>query len=337
MPPQLPPYLQEAFRQPEAVPQDQIVAAQQNLDHARQYREDTQAQTAQKNADAEGRINLLEGVMQRMQPSARLPTGVTTEASQPNVEEFARKYGPAAAAEYQKYLNNPAYKSAPGLDPDVGKTVPENNVTRSFQEGGLVGPGGQNATMAKAGLAMPTGGAGQPAGADVLNKHIDQMMTQNPQVQQQIQQAIQQAMQTGELTPQELNTMVQLAKTAAQNPQMYPRIRQFAIQQGLATEQDLPPQYDEGLVAVILMAAKAAQAGAPAQGAQPQSATQAPVASMASGGALPAKSGNADGSINIDAHEGEYVIPKHIVAQKGTDFFDKLIGKDPKSLGQTKA
>ena len=30
----------------------------------------------------------------------------------------------------------------------------------------------------------------------------------------------------------------------------------------------------------------------------------------------------------IEAEGGEYVIPKAIVAQKGTEFFDKLIGKD---------
>jgi len=51
----------------------------------------------------------------------------------------------------------------------------------------------------------------------------------------------------------------------------------------------------------------------------------APVASMATGGSLPPKSGNPDGSIPINAHEGEYVIPSHVVRAKGTEFFDKLV------------
>jgi hypothetical protein len=32
----------------------------------------------------------------------------------------------------------------------------------------------------------------------------------------------------------------------------------------------------------------------------------------------------------IEAEGGEYVIPKDIVARKGTEFFDRLIGKDTK-------
>ena len=33
----------------------------------------------------------------------------------------------------------------------------------------------------------------------------------------------------------------------------------------------------------------------------------------------------------IEVEGGEYVIPKDIVARKGTEFFDKLIGKDKKT------
>jgi hypothetical protein len=29
--------------------------------------------------------------------------------------------------------------------------------------------------------------------------------------------------------------------------------------------------------------------------------------------------------VPINAHEGEYVIPAHVVRAKGTEFFDKLI------------
>jgi hypothetical protein len=49
--------------------------------------------------------------------------------------------------------------------------------------------------------------------------------------------------------------------------------------------------------------------------------------SMAKGGALPAKSANPDGSIPINAHEGEYVIPADVTRKLGTNHFDKLIAK----------
>lgn len=206
----------------------------------------------------------------------------------------------------------------------------------TYQEGGMVGPGGMP-VRPQAGLA-PSGQEAPPMTGQGMQMEIQRLMKQNPQQVQQVQQAIMSGLQSGELTMQELNMMAQLAKVAAQNPQMYPQIRQFAIQQGIATEQDLPQQYNQGLVLVILLAAQAAQmqsqggAMQPQQGApptpMPQAAMQPPVASMRMGGALPQNSKNKDGSVPIIAHEGEYVIPAEVVRRKGTDFFDKMIGKD---------
>jgi hypothetical protein len=134
--------------------------------------------------------------------------------------------------------------------------------------------------------------------------------------------------------------VVQLATVAAQNPEMYPYVRNFAIQQGIATEQDLPPQYDQGLVFVLLLAARAMQqdmggqdmmaGGNPAMtGAGSVSTAQvssgAPP-SMAKGGMTP-DSRKADGSVLINAHEGEFVIPANVVRMKGKEFFDNLIEK----------
>lgn len=201
----------------------------------------------------------------------------------------------------------------------------------AYKEGGMVGPGG--APIRPQGGLAPAGQAATPMNPQQLEMQIQQMVQQNPQQVQQVQQAIMSGLQSGEITSQELNMMAQLAKVAAQNPQMYPQIRQFAIQQGIATEEDLPQQYDQGLVIVILLAARAAQTevqGGAMQpgGAMPQAAMQAPVASMRTGGALPTASKNKDGSVPIIAHEGEYVIPAEVVRRKGTDFFDKMIGKD---------
>ena len=206
----------------------------------------------------------------------------------------------------------------------------------TYQEGGMVGPGGMP-VRPQAGLA-PAGQDAPPMSGQAMDVEVQRLMKQNPQQVQQVQQAIMSGLQSGEITMQELNMMAQLAKVASQNPQMYPQIRQFAIQQGIATEQDLPQEYNQGLVLVILLAAQAAQtqsqggAMQPQQGAppapMPQAAMQAPVASMRMGGPLPANSRNKDGSVPIIAHEGEYVIPSDVVRRKGTDFFDKMIGKD---------
>ena len=205
----------------------------------------------------------------------------------------------------------------------------------------MVGPGGMP-VRPQAGLA-PAGQDAPPMSGQAMELEIQKFVQQHPHQVQQMQQVIMSGLQSGEITMQELNMMTQLAKVAAQNPKMYPQIRQFAIQQGIATEQDLPQEYNQALVFAILLAAKAAQTqsqggtmqppqGAPPvpapQGGMPQAAMQAPVASMRMGGPLPTNSRNKDGSVPIIAHEGEYVIPSDVVRRKGTDFFDKMIGKD---------
>lgn len=212
----------------------------------------------------------------------------------------------------------------------------------SYQAGGMIGAGGMPEPTS-VGLAqqgqMPQGGMTP----QMLDMQVNQFANQNPQQVAQIRSAILEVIQTGELTQQELNMVVQLATVAAQNPEMYPYVRNFAIQQGIATEQDLPAQYDQGLVFVLLLAAKAIQAdlggqnmmqggtpamagGAPGAGAMPPQAPSGAIPSMATGGAVP-QSKKSDGSILINAHEGEYVIPANVVKMKGKEFFDTLVDK----------
>lgn len=200
--------------------------------------------------------------------------------------------------------------------------------TFSYQQGGMIGPGGMPEPMG-VGLApqgqMPQGGMTP----QMLEMHVNQFVTQYPQQIAQIRGVIMELLQTGELTQQELNMIIQLATIAAQNPEMYPYIRNFAIQQGIATEQDLPQQYDQGLVFVLLLAARAVQADAGGQnmmqGGTPMMAG-GPMPSMANGGEVP-PSKKSDGSVLINAHEGEYVIPAHVVKMKGKEFFDSLVEK----------
>ena len=186
--------------------------------------------------------------------------------------------------------------------------------------------------------AMPPSMAfqeGPPIPMQQMEAEMQRMMQNAPQEILNIKIGIEQLLQAGELTTQELNMAVQLATAAAQNPQLYPQLRQFAIQQGLGDEEDIPPEYDQGLVFSIILAGKALQMqGGQPQGGQPmpQSDSQPPQATMRMGGEVP-NSNNTDGSVAINAHKGEYVIPANVVLAKGTDFFDKMIGKD----GTTKA
>jgi hypothetical protein len=219
----------------------------------------------------------------------------------------------------------------------------------SYQAGGMIGTGGMPDPTGMGMGAAPSGNVGltpqgQPQGGamspQVMEMQINQFATQHPQELAQIKQSIMQVMQTGELTQQELNMIVQLATVAAQNPEMYSYVRNFAIQQGIATEQDLPAQYDQGLVFVLLLAARAIQAdvggqnmmqgGSPAMAGGPEIAasqvTSGAIPSMARGGMTP-DSKKADGSVLINAHEGEYVIPKRVVEMKGKEFFDSLVEK----------
>jgi hypothetical protein len=182
----------------------------------------------------------------------------------------------------------------------------------------MIGPGGMPERM---GLS-PQGGV---IPAEAMDMEINQFASRHPEQLEQIRQAIMQVVQSGELTPQELNTIIQLATVASRNPEIYPNVRKFAIQQGIATEQDLPPQYDQGLVFALLLAAKAIQQDI---GGQDMMAGGSPSAipSMAKGGAVP-DSRKPDGSVMINAHEGEYVIPANVVKMKGREFFDNLVEK----------
>jgi len=222
-------------------------------------------------------------------------------------------------------------------------SAPTQTFAPSYAAGGMIGAGGMPDTSGAGtgvGVNPQTVGQGGTMSPQMLEMQVNQFATQNPQQVEAIRVAIQQVMQTGELTQQELNMIVQLATVAAQNPEMYPYIRKFAIQNGIATEQDLPPQYDQGLVFVLFLAARAVQAdtggqnmmqgGSPAMAGGPEiSASQVSsgaMPSMAKGGPVP-NSKKPDGSVLINAHEGEYVIPANVVKMKGKEFFDSLVEK----------
>ena len=168
---------------------------------------------------------------------------------------------------------------------------------------------------APAGLT-PQGQQGAPMDPKMLEMQLQKFMRENPQQVEQIKQAVMEAMQTGELTQEDLNMAVQLATVALQNPDAYPQVRQFAIQQGLADESELSMEYDQGLIFVLLLAAKSVQA---------ETAGAAPGGNYSQGGEINKGSGPTADDVSIRVSKGEYVVPAHVVKAKGTDFFDKLI------------
>jgi len=199
----------------------------------------------------------------------------------------------------------PVQAPGSGLGQAMGATMGTQRPP-SYEVGGAVGPGGYPA--ARPGLQQ--GQAPQPMSPEIVEREIQDMIANNPQMVQQIKMAVDQAVASGELTMQELNTLLQLATAVLRNPGTYPQIRQFAIAQGVVAEQDAPQEYDQGLMIAIIIAGRAAQ-----QGAKPQQ-------SLEDGGTV---RGASDAPVPITAHEGEYVIPKHVVEMKGREFFDKML------------
>lgn len=224
---------------------------------------------------------------------------------------------------------NPAF----GLSGAMGGTqafVPQ------YAEGGMIGPGGMPQPTSVANMSPPTGVGvqeqGTPQGGispQMIEMQVNQFAAQNPEQVQQISQEVLQAVQSGELTMDEINMMEQLARLTIQNPDMYPYVRNFLIQQGIATEDTMSPQFDSGLIFVVLLAIRSIRSGGAqvSPGGVPMGMQANPaIPSMAAGGSVPASKKD-DGGVLINAHEGEYVIPKNVVQMKGKEFFDNLVDK----------
>lgn len=203
----------------------------------------------------------------------------------------------------------------------------------SYQQGGMIGTDGMPIPPGQA--SMPNMSPAQGIGVNstmpqqgqldpkMIDMQIQEFVSQNPQQVAQINQALVEMIQAGEVTTQQVNMTAQLLSAAMQNPSLYPYVRKYAIQQGLVDEEDLPQQFDAGLIIAFIIAARSFQQGANDMVAVPQ---QTNVPSMKYGGEIP-NSKKADGSVLINAHEGEYVIPKAVVEMKGKEFFDNLVQK----------
>ena len=195
----------------------------------------------------------------------------------------------------------------------------------SFQVGGMVGPGGMPVRPPGMGEPMGMGGPGLAApGASQQNLRPEQIIPeaqrfvqQHPQQVQQMLSELQGLLQSGELTREELNMVIQMARSAAQNPALYPQLRRIAIQRGVAEPDEISEQFDPGLVFVLVLMGEAMQSGT---GTGEQAGV---MPSFKEGGMLPGK--DKSRPVVAQLHEGEYVIPSHVVKAKGTEFFDRML------------
>ena len=231
----------------------------------------------------------------------------------------------------------------PQQGPDIHSQANPGNATmanadrqavRGYAAGGQIGapPAGADGAPGTPGMSTQSG----PMNPQMADAHIQDMLTRNPQVGQQIKQAIQQAIQSGRLDPNVANMAIQLAQACVQNPQLWPRLRQFAIQQGLVGPNDLPQQYDEGLVLTILIGARAAQGMDMSGGGQPQGGVPGGPQMSEQGGLLQGPGTGTSDSIpatnlanggRVNVSNGEYVIPARVVNIRGREFFDRLVQK----------
>ncbi len=210
--------------------------------------------------------------------------------------------------------------------------IVEDRRLPSYAAGGVVTPAGAPPT---AGLTPP--GVQQDLSGPALEQVLQRVFAEHPQVIAGMKQALEQALQGGNVTPQQLQLGEQLATAAAQNPQLYPQLRQYAIQNGLADEDELPPEYDQGVVVAILLAARAVQSdlGAAGGGAPPTAAPQVPqqvaqapgaAPSFRSGGLIPDQTPTVGDSNPqpIIAHTGEFVMSDAAVKWHGLKNMEKI-------------
>jgi len=256
-------------------------------------------------------------------------------------------------ASIQQLLTMPSPSIAEGTVQPLGTGVTGSNPQYAaldfrmqptrYEMGGQLPPAGINPAM-----GAPTG----PMNSQMVDMQVNEMMNKNPELVARVRAALEAGIQSGAIDQQELNMAVQLAQVVLQNPEMYPQMRQFAIQRGIVEPNDLPVEYDQGLVMELLIAAKAMKADVQIEGVQmnmnpegqqpmtqPMPMQQQPmqqpqVQEMEFGGLLVGPSHDQGGirvkmagGGEIEAEGGEYVIPKSLVAEKGTAFFDDMLEK----------
>ncbi len=257
-----------------------------------------------------------------MQNSGLNPDGSYGE--QPSAPRFAN----GGLVQPNNFINAVGYANGGqvGLQP----AAPSNFMNAvGYQGGGQVGTPG-----------LPTQQGASPEGQRIdpqmLDANIAQGLSQDPQAKEEIKRMVMEAVQSGELTPQELQQVIQMAKAAQHNPQIWPQLRAFIIQQGIADPGDIPEQYDQGLLSIILIIAKSVEGDLqnatgvlPPQGMGqgPQTTGPGVLQGPGTGTSDSIRATNMANGGQVNVSNGEYIIPADVVKAKGVDFFDGMVRK----------
>ena len=92
-----------------------------------------------------------------------------------------------------------------------------------------------------------------------MNQEILRAIQSNPEAMQSMSMAVQEIMQDDDITPENIDEVIRMFEFVLENPDTYPEFRQSAIESGAMDEEDLPPQFDAGLLTIGLMALKVVQ------------------------------------------------------------------------------
>ena len=277
-----------------------------------------------------------------------MPQNRTTSMDLPPV--LSQLLGPTTSPVTEPMATPDMFNPGGGLSGAMGQ--PQPSFMPNYAMGGMVGAGGmpvggapmQGGMPGAAGLQM--GGAQQPMSPQQVELEIQEFINNNPEQVAKIQQVVQAGIQEDPTFLPQMQMAEQMAMTALQNPEMYPYMRQLAIQQGIADEQSVPAEYDQGLIITILLTARiAASVGGAGQPMQaPMDMPMDQMQNFADGGMVDDKivrpgdmaamggkvqgpgTGTSD-SVPIRVSTGEYVIPANVVRMKGKEFFDSMLEK----------
>jgi len=239
-----------------------------------------------------------------------LPQGTGTRAVVNNLSDF----GPGGSSGDMSARAS-GDTAAGGYNPDMASAG-----SGSYANGGQIGAPQQPGLQMPGRPAAPA--PAQPMHPALASLHVQNKMA-NPQLMTAIKTHISQAIQAGKINPQQLQMMGQLAQSAIQHPELWPKLREFAIQAGMPDAQQLPMQFSQGMAMAMLAGAHAA-----VHGDRP--------GAFANGGELHGPGNGTSDSIHaqntstgqpVKLSNGEYIIPADVVATKGKEFFDNIVRK----------
>jgi hypothetical protein len=92
-----------------------------------------------------------------------------------------------------------------------------------------------------------------------MNQNILSGIQGNPEVMQAVSMAVQELLQDPDIDRDSIDQMIRMIEFVMQNPDSYNEFRQTAIQGGMLDPDDLPEQYSEEMLTVVLLALKVVQ------------------------------------------------------------------------------